>query len=330
MLFTEEDLERDTRRIVIEQSIDEALATGQIEVWYQPQVDYMYGEIIGAEALARWNHPELGWISPVEFIPVLENCGKVHDLDLYIWEEACRNAGRWRAASDGNPVPISVNVSRAEMFETGLLEHFKKLQRKYGLPDGSLHLEVTESAFVEEADRLYGIIEAMRDNDMVVEMDDFGSGLSSLNMLKNVPVDVVKLDMGFVRDGVNEERGGVVLSSIIRMLQGLDTPIIAEGVETLEQAEMLKNMGCHLMQGYHFSRPMPLEEFEDFVASNTSVDDAERRKRKDSRLEDLMSFDKESSYLFNEAIGGTMFFFTHDGGSESIAGSTVSSSARAR
>ena len=318
VLFTEEDLERDTRRIVIEQSIDEALATGQIEVWYQPQVDYMYGEIIGAEALARWNHPELGWISPVEFIPVLENCGKVHDLDLYIWEEACRNAGRWRAASDGNPVPISVNVSRAEMFETGLLEHFKKLQRKYGLPDGSLHLEVTESAFVEEADRLYGIIEAMRDNDMVVEMDDFGSGLSSLNMLKNVPVDVVKLDMGFVRDGVNEERGGVVLSSVIRMLQGLDTPIIAEGVETLEQAEMLKNMGCHLMQGYHFSRPMPLEEFEDFVASNTSVDDAERRKRKDSRLEDLMSFDKESSYLFNEAIGGTMFFFTHDGGSESI------------
>ena len=318
VLFTEEDLERDTRRIIIEQSIDKALAEGQIEVWYQPQIDYTYGEVVGAEALARWSHPELGWISPVEFIPILENCGKVHDLDLYIWEEACRNAGRWRAVSDAKPVPISVNVSRVEMFEPGLMEHFKKLQRKYGLPDGSLHLEVTESAFVEGTDRLYNVIELMRDNDMVVEMDDFGSGLSSLNMLKNVPVDVVKLDMDFVRDGVNEERGGVVLGSVIRMLQGLDTPIIAEGVETLEQAEMLKNMGCHLMQGYHFSRPMPLEEFESFVASNTTVDNDDRRQRKNSHLEDLMGFDKGSSYLFNEAIGGTIFFFIRDGGTESI------------
>lgn len=316
--FTDEDLERDMRRIVIEQSIDQALADGQIEVWYQPQIDYIYSEVIGAEALARWNHPDLGWISPAEFIPVLENCGRVHDLDLYVWEEACRSAGRWRSVADGKPVPISVNVSRAEMFEDGLLDHFKKLQEKYNLPDGSLHLEVTESAFVEESDRLRSTIEAMRANDMVVEMDDFGSGLSSLNMLKDVPVDVVKLDMGFVRSGVNEERGGVVLSSIIRMLQGLDTPIIAEGVETLEQAEMLKNMGCHLMQGYHFSRPMPLGEFENFIASNAAVDNANRRVRKESHLEDLMSFDKGSSFLFNEAIGGTMFFFIHDGSSESI------------
>ena len=318
VLFTEEDLERDRRRIVIEQSIDAALREGQIEVWYQPQVDYTYGEIVGAEALARWKHPELGWISPIEFIPVLEESGKVHDLDLYVWEEACRSAGRWRSMADGNPVPISVNVSRAEMFEPGLLQHFKELQEKYDLPDGCLHLEVTESAFVEEAERLYKVIEQMRKNDMVVEMDDFGSGLSSLNMLKDVPVDVVKLDMGFVRAGVNEERGGVVLGSIIRMLQGLDTPIIAEGVESLEQAEMLKNMGCHLMQGFHFSHPMPLAEFEDFILSNSAAERTERRERTDSHLEELMSFNKDSSYLFNEAIGGTMFFFTQGEKSESI------------
>ncbi len=316
--FTDADLEQDNRRITIEQTIDEALANGQIEVWYQPQIDYTYGEVIGAEALARWNHPELGWISPAEFIPVLENCGKIHDLDLYVWEEACRSAGRWRTASDGKPVPISVNVSRAEMFEDGLMEHFLALQKKYALPDGSLRIEVTESAFVEEADRLYQIIDNMRSHNMLVEMDDFGSGLSSLNMLKDVPVDVVKLDMGFMRSAVNEDRGGVVLGSVIRMLQGLDTPIIAEGVETLEQAEMLKNMGCHLMQGFHFSRPMPLDDFESYIATNNTSESSLRRKRSDSHLDDLTSFDAASSYIFNNVIGPTMFFFANDGTSESI------------
>ncbi len=318
VLFTDRDLEIDTRRITIEQSIDTALQNGEIQVWYQPQIDYTYGEVVGAEALARWKHPTLGWISPAEFIPVLENSGKVHDLDLFVWEEACRNASQWRNMADGTPVPISVNVSRTEMFEPGLMEHFLMLQSKYDLPKGSLRLEVTESAFVEEADRLFGVIEKMRQHDMMVEMDDFGSGLSSLNMLKDVPVDVVKLDMGFMRSTINEDRGGVILGSVIRMLQGLDTPIIAEGVETLEQAELLKNMGCHLMQGYHFSRPMPLNEFESFIASNRAVDAAAHRKRIKSHLDELTSMDTASSYLFNNAIGGMIFFTAGEGTSESI------------
>jgi diguanylate cyclase (GGDEF)-like protein len=316
--FTDEDLARDRRRIIIEQSIDEALHTGQIQAWYQPQIDYMYGEVIGAEALARWNHPALGWISPAEFIPALERCGKIHDLDLFIWEEAARNAGRWHNSPDAKPVPISVNVSRMELLQPGLMQHFLDLQDKYDIPDGALRLEVTESAFVEEADRLCTIIETMRSHNLKVEMDDFGSGLSSLNMLKDVPVDVVKLDMGFIRSSGNEARGGVVLGSVIRMLQGLDTPIIAEGVETLEQAEMLKNMGCHLMQGFHFSRPMPLADFEEFVASSNTVEESFRRSRKDSRLDELTSIDPASSYIFNHAIGGMLYFFVGDSSSESI------------
>ncbi len=318
VLFTEEDLENDRRRILIEQTIDAALMEGQIEVWYQPQIDYTYGNVVGAEALARWKHPELGWISPLEFIPVLEKCGRVHDLDLFVWEEACRSAGKWHTVSDGNPVPISVNVSRAEMFEEGLMEHFLELRERYGLPAGSLRIEITESAFVEEADRLYGIIDEMRKNQMLVEMDDFGSGLSSLNMLKDVPVDVVKLDMGFMRNAMNEERGGVVLGSVIRMLQGLDTPIIAEGVETLEQAEILKNMGCHLMQGFHFSKPMPIDDFEDFLSANSTEEQSGRTSRTHSKLEDLMSFDATSSFLFNNAVGGMILFLTEGGMSESI------------
>ena len=317
-LFTKEDLERDNRRIAIEQSFDKALAEGQIEVWFQPQVDYIFGEVIGAEALARWNHPELGWMEPSEFVPALENIGKVHELDLLVWEEACRNAGRWRNASDGKPVPISVNVSRAEMLEDGLVERFLALLKKYDLPEGSIHLEITESAFANDMDQLTRIIETMRNNNVLVEMDDFGSGLSSLSMLKDVPVDVVKLDIGFMRSAISEDRGGVVLSSIIRMLQGLDTPIIAEGVETREQAEMLKNMGCHLMQGFHFSRPMPVDEFEDYLASNSTVDNNERRMRGLSRIEELTSIDPSSSYLFNEAMGPTLFFYVAEGITESI------------
>lgn len=311
--------ELDRRRAIIERSIEDALVNRQIEVWYQPQIDYIYGIVVGAEALARWKHPELGWISPAEFIPVLEQCGKIHNLDLFVWEEACRSAGRWRNLSDGKPIPISVNVSRAEMFEEGLMDHFLELQKKYDLPVGSLHLEVTESAFVDEAERLYHVIEEMRMNRLAVEMDDFGSGLSSLSMLKDVPIDVVKLDMEFVRSTIGEDRGGVVLSSVIRMLQGLNTPIIAEGVETLEQAEMLKNMGCHLMQGYHFSHPLPLDDFEEFIASsNTAKETRTEFKKKDPHLDELTSSSAASSYLFNHAMGPTMFFYAGDGSSESI------------
>ncbi len=318
MCFSDEDYERDMRRIAIEQSIDDALLRGRIEVWYQPQVDYALGEVIGAEALARWNHQDLGLIMPDEFIPILENCGKIHSLDIYVWEEVCRNAGRWHSKADSKPVPVSVNVSRTEMLEPDLLERFLDLQLKYDLPPGSIRLEITESAFVEDAERISTVVERLREHDMMVEMDDFGSGLSSLNMLKGVPVDVVKLDMGFMQSAMVGNRGGVVLGSVIRMLQGLDTPIIAEGVETLEQAEMLKNMGCHLMQGNHFSRPMSLDEFESFIVTNRAVEHTQRRVRSDAHLDDLTRIDAASSYLFNHVMGPTMFFFAGEGGGESI------------
>lgn len=316
--FTNEDLERDMRRITIEQTIDEALESDQIEVWYQPQIDYSLGEVIGAEALARWHHPAIGWIEPDEFVPVLENCGKIHTLDGFIWEEACRSAGRWRNAADGKPVPISVNVSRTEIFEPNLLDQILELCDKYDLPSGSIRLELSESAFLEDEGQLNELIDQMHTNDLLIEMDDFGTGHSSLNMLEDAAVDVVKLDMSFMRSATNEERSAIVLGSVIRMLQGLDTPIIAEGVETLEQAEALKNMGCHLMQGNYFSQPMPLDDFEDFIASNRTTENAERRERKESHLDELMSIDPTSSFIFNNAIGGTMFFFVGEDSSECI------------
>ncbi len=317
-IFSDEDLERDMRRLVIEQTIDDALIEGQIQVWYQPQVDYTLGEIVGAEALARWFHPKLGKISPTEFIPVLENCGKVYDLDKFIWEEACRSASRWRSVADGRPVPISVNISHAEVFEPGLMEHFLSLLKKYDLPTGSLRLEIAEGAFSEDSERLNSIISSIRAQGLCVEMDGFGSGLSSLHTLKDVSVDAVKLDRDFILSAVQEERGGVVLSSVIRMLQGLDTPITAVGVETLEQADTLKSMGCHLMQGYYFSRPIVREDFENYVETTHAVEYGSHREKYDSQLGRLLSFDPGSSYLFNHAMGGAMLAVVGDGYAEPL------------
>lgn len=316
--FTNEDLERDLRRIAIEQGIDEAVQQGQIEVWYQPLIDYTLGEVIGAEALARWHHPTLGLIAPDEFVPVLEACGKIHMLDTYVLEEACKNAGRWRDAANGNPVPISVNISRSEVAQPGLVEHLLDLREQYNLPADSIRLELTEGAFLDDEERLYGFIDQMHRHNLLIEMDDFGSSHSSINVLDDVHVDVVKLDMDLLRSASTDERSAIVLGSVIRMLQGLDTPIIAEGIETLEQAEILKNMGCHLMQGFYFSHPMPLEEFEGYMASNHTVEHAERRERKSSHLDGLLSIDPASSFIFNHAMGGTMFFTTVDGTAESI------------
>ncbi len=318
VMFSDEDLEQDNRRLVIEKSFDAALEAEQIEVWYQPQFDYIYGEVIGVEALARWDHPGLGWLEPTEFIPILEDCGKVHDLDLFVWEEACRSAGRWRNTSYEKPVPVSVNVSRSELFEHDIVQHFLKLKQKYDLPDGSLRIEIAEEVFLEEAERLEEIVNEMHKHKMLVEMDDFGKGYTSFNALKGLNVDAVKMDIDFVKSAISEDRGGVVLGSVIRMLQGLDIPIIAEGIESREQAEMLKNMGCYYMQGFLFSRPLPRNEFEGFIASTNTDDNSLSKRNQASHLDDLTRFDSTSSYLFNNVMGGTIFFSINNGITESI------------
>ncbi len=227
VLFSDADLERDRRRIAIERIFDQALDSGDISVWFQPQIDYVYGEVVGAEALARWKDSELGWIGADEFVPVLESCGKIYRLDSFIWEEACRCASRWRSMAEGKPVPISVNLARLDLLEPQLIQRFMDLRESYDLPLGSIRLEIAESAFVEDPAHTYGLVHDMRDHLLTIEMDSFGSGHISLNMFEDVNVDAVKLDMGFMQSAVIESRTGVVLSSIIRMMQELDMHIIA-------------------------------------------------------------------------------------------------------
>ncbi len=238
-----------------------AVKTGEIQVWYQPQIDYESGMITGAEAQCRWNHSKLGWISPGVFIPILEEAGLIFDLDSFVWDKVCQDLQRWNL--DGKRRSISVNLSRSDISEeTDIAEHFSGLIKKYGLDAGQLRIEITETSYVQNPDLLIKTTSELRKRGFLVEMDDFGSGYSSLNMLKEVPVDIIKLDLNFFTESGDPEKSKIIITEIIRMINMLGIKLIAEGVERLEQAEFLKEQGCREMQGFYFYKPIPVEEFE--------------------------------------------------------------------
>ena len=238
-----------------------ALDTEEIRVWYQPQVDFETGEITGAEALCRWVHTKLGCIPPSEFIPALENSGSIYELDCFVWERVCQDLHRWN--EQGKHRVVSVNVSRCDIRENQeLVAHFCELLRKYELTADQLRIEITESAYVEDAQLLIRMTRELKSFGFQVEMDDFGSGYSSLNMLKEVPVDRIKLDLKFLTGDGSSEQGRIIIKCMIYMAKELGMEIIAEGVETKEQGELLMEYGCSQMQGYFFYKPMAVEEFE--------------------------------------------------------------------
>ena len=243
-----------------------AIQTGDIQVWYQPQVDYESGKIIGAEALCRWDHKKLGWLHPKDFIYTLEEANLVFNLDCFVWDRVCQDLHRWN--DQGYRRSVSVNVSRCDIREDrDIADHFWNLIQKYNLTPDQLRIEITETAYVENSKLLIGATEQLKKLGFQVEMDDFGSGYSSLHMLKEVPVDRIKLDLQFLTDSGDPEKGRKIVSCMIYMVHVLDMGVIAEGVETSEQAEFLKSEGCSETQGYFFYKPMPVEEFEQ-VAMN--------------------------------------------------------------
>lgn len=283
----------------------QALADRQFEVYFQPQYNYLTGEIIGAEALARWNHPEKGLMSPARFIPLFEKNGFITQLDHYVWEEACRCMHEWEASAGKLvPISVSVNVSRINIFTSHLVDDLIELTEKYGLPTSSLQLEITEGAYMENPEQLIDMVKVLQGYGFIVEMDDFGCGYSSLNTLKDVPVDVLKLDLKFLSEAEDRARGGNILSSIVRMARWLELPLIAEGVETREQAEYLKSIGCTFMQGFHFSQPLPLEEFEKLIVRTplgTMVG-----AYADADITDIIDFwdpKGQEAFIFNSCVG---------------------------
>jgi diguanylate cyclase (GGDEF)-like protein len=253
----------ENQRIVNE--MQGALDGEQFEVFLQPKFNLSSGQPYGAEALVRWRHPEKGLLSPGLFIPVLEQNGFIGRVDCYMWEHVCRLLQKW--LSEGRePGPISVNVSRVNMYNRNLVGLLSGLVEKYGIPPRLLHLEVTESAYMENPEVMERVVDELQNAGFVILMDDFGSGYSSLNTLKDIHVDVLKIDMKFLSGTADPMRSRSILASSILMAGWLNTPVIMEGVETAEQVEFLKSIGCNYVQGYYYARPMPVPEYEALIA----------------------------------------------------------------
>ncbi len=241
-----------------------AMKSGDIQVWYQPQVNYRTGKVQGAEALCRWDHTKLGWLHPAGFIDTLEEAGLIYDLDCFVWETVCKDLKRWN--EQGFHRSVSVNVSRDDISEDrDLSEHFLELIQTYGLSPDQLRIEITETAYVENTAILISTTEKLRSHGFQVEMDDFGSGYSSLHMLKEVPVDRIKLDLYFLTETGDPQKSRTIVSCIINMVNLLGMEMIAEGVETVEQADFLSSQGCSEMQGYYFYKPMPVSDLENIL-----------------------------------------------------------------
>ncbi len=253
-------LEADMQKNAIINEFDDALLHGEFEMYLQAQTR-ADGTLVGAEALARWKHPQKGMIPPGEFIPVLENAGLIYRLDLYIWNLAAKQLSQWRKEGHGD-IPISVNVSAKDQYYLDLFETFRDLVETYGVEPSMLKLEITETIFIEEVEKHLNLISRLQEYGFEVEIDDFGSGYSSLNILKDISANVLKIDMGFLRGTGNVKRSQDIIAAVIRLAHSLNMTVITEGVETAEQLEMLSDMGCGIFQGYYFAKPEPVEQFE--------------------------------------------------------------------
>ena len=250
----------------------EALDQKQFVVYFQPKYDILPDEpvIYGAEALVRWIHPELGMISPGVFIPLFESNGLIRDLDHYVWRAAAEQLKEWKKRIEWI-VPVSVNVSRVDMLDPELTDTLQALVAGNGLNCSDLHLEITESAYTQDAAQIVETVSRLRSLGFLIEMDDFGSGYSSLNMLSTLPIDALKLDMQFIRTAFSGGGNMRMLEITVDISDSLSVPLIAEGVETAEQVQKLKEMGCAVVQGYYFARPMPAADFENYLLHKTPM-----------------------------------------------------------
>lgn len=247
--------------------MEDALNNGQFKMFLQPKCELKDGSIVGAEALARWEHPTKGFIPPGKFIPVFEKNGFIMALDQFIWEEACKLLKKWIDKGE-SVLPISVNISRVNLFNPQLASIIANLAEKYGIPPRLLELEITESAYTNSAYLLIDLIHELHEKGFTVLMDDFGSGYSSFNMLKEIPVDALKIDLRFLAGNDILGRGEQILESIVNMSHAINLSTIAEGVETKSQVDFLQSIRCNRAQGFYFYRPMPVEEFETTLHSH--------------------------------------------------------------
>lgn len=243
----------------IEDHMEAALANREFVMYLQPKCNITDGTLVGAEALVRWIHPEKGLIPPMKFIPLFEKNGFVIKMDQYIWEEACKKIRDWLDHGI-TPVPISVNLSRKHLQSDCFIDVLNGLVKKYDIPKEYLEIEITET--VEEDGGMDNGVSLLKNNGFTLLMDDFGSGYSSLNTLKNTQFDVIKIDRAFLQDFIGSDRGQTIVEHTIQMTRELGLDLVAEGVESKEQAEFLNDCGCNVAQGFYYAKPMETEQFD--------------------------------------------------------------------
>ncbi len=244
------------------ENIDTAINNSQFSLVFQPKYDITGEEprLSSAEVLVRWRHPRFGNVRPDFFIPLFEENGLIKELDRYVWTEAAKTVRRWKDMY-GTVIPVSVNVSRVDIFDPYLGEFLEELLASNRLSTDEIHLEITETAYTDNTTQIFKVANELRNKGFKLEMDDFGKGYSSLNMLTTLPIDGLKLDMAFIRDIAEDNREMKMVEFIINIGKFLEVPVIAEGVETAEQYQLLKKAGCDVIQGYYFSKPLTESEF---------------------------------------------------------------------
>ena len=258
--YREELFQRIIREKQILGSFDKAIEDEEFHMFLQPQIAND-GTVVGAEALVRWIRPDQGMISPADFIPVLEKAGLIHKLDLYMWEKAAQKLEEWKRAGKNN-LSISVNISTEDFYLIDIYEAFRAISDKYDFDIKNLKLEITESALMRDVRKIMQNMTELHGLGYDIEIDDFGSGYSSLGMLKDIHADILKIDMIFLQETKNTIRSETIIKNVISMSKELGMPVITEGVETKEQLDFLQSVGCDMFQGYYFARPMSTENFE--------------------------------------------------------------------
>lgn len=301
------DLEESHRLL---SQIQQALEREEFIFYAQPMCNMATGKIVGLESLVRWNHPERGVINPGEFVPLLERTGFIAILDQYIWDKVCASVRRWIDAGR-RAVPISVNMSRADLYTLDVVECFANLIKRYELEPRLIHIEITESAYAEDFPVITDVVDKLRHAGFTVLMDDFGSGYSSLNMLKDIKLDLLKLDMKFLElNDRNAGTGSEIVEAITSMAHLMGLRVIAEGVETEKQMKFLLDIGCLYGQGYYFYRPMPIETFEPLLADENNIDfrGIQPTTVEGLKLREMLNGDWLSEAVVNNILGGAAVY----------------------
>ncbi|MBH7886322.1 EAL domain-containing protein [Clostridioides difficile] len=241
-----------------------ALVKNQFEVYYQPKFSIVTGEMIGSEALIRWNHPEHGFISPAVFIPIAEKSKLILKIGRFVFERVCNDLYEWKKQGK-KIVPVSVNLSRVELYQPDIVKFINKTIKMYNLSSDFIEIEITETVAINELNILKNVLNELRTYGFSISMDDFGTGYSSISCLRDMPIDILKLDKSFLGGIEHDERSRNIAKSIVSLAKSLDLVVIIEGVESKEQAELMKQFGCDLVQGFYFARPMPAKNFLDLL-----------------------------------------------------------------